>query len=376
MTTLSQTIARLASARTAPAAAAEAVNRLGDLPAFAPNPGALRARTYIPAGAGPGAPLVVVLHGCTQTAAGYDQGAGWSTLADREGFALLFPEQVRANNPNLCFNWFMPGDIGRTGGEAESIAGMIEAMLATHQLDRRRVFVTGLSAGGAMAAVMLATYPELFAGGAIIGGLPYACASGVPEALARMRGQGGGNDADLATAVRLASGGHDGPWPAVSIWHGTADATVSSSNMDQLGRQWRSIHGVDGTAPATAAGPGWTRQTWRGADGRDLVEEWSVAGMGHGVPLDVGGPDALGASGPYMLDVGLSSTAAIARGWGLLRDGPVEIEESNVLVPALDERPTPGRARPRTAPILAEADVTGGVQRTIENALRSAGLMR
>ena len=101
-----------------------------------------------------------MLHGCTQTAADYDQGSGWSQLADRHGFVLLYPEQNRANNANLCFNWFEPGDIARGKGEALSIRQMIGAVAVAHGMDRDRVFVTGLSAGGAMASVMLATYPE------------------------------------------------------------------------------------------------------------------------------------------------------------------------------------------------------------------------
>jgi phosphoribosyl-ATP pyrophosphohydrolase len=98
-----------------------AADRLSDLTQFGLNPGNLRARVYIPTGLPAGAPLVVVLHGCTQTAAGYDHGSGWSSVADRYGFAVLYPEQQRANNPNLCFNWFRPGDCRRDAGEPLSI---------------------------------------------------------------------------------------------------------------------------------------------------------------------------------------------------------------------------------------------------------------
>ncbi len=123
-----------------------------------------------------------MLHGCTQSAAGYDYHAGWSQQADHAGFALLYPEQHHGNNPNLCFNWFRPGDTRRDAGEPLSIRQMMEAMVVAHGLDRDRIFVTGLSAGGAMASVMLATYPEVFAGGAVIAGPAYGCATSVPEA--------------------------------------------------------------------------------------------------------------------------------------------------------------------------------------------------
>ena len=175
--------AKLAKAAAAHQLAEAGPSHLVEVTAFGPNPGNLLMRTYVPENLARSSPLVVVLHGCTQTAAGYDYGAGWSTLADRYGFALLFPEQRQANNQRLCFNWFQPGDMERERGEPLSIRQMIARMTRDHDTDSSRVFVTGLSAGGAMTAVMLATYPELFAGGAIVAGLPYGCATNVQEAL-------------------------------------------------------------------------------------------------------------------------------------------------------------------------------------------------
>ena len=211
--------------------------------------------------------------------------SGWSRLADEAGFALLYPEQQRANNPNLCFNWFLPTDAARDRGEALSIRQMIETMIVTHGLDRKRVFVTGLSAGGAMAAAMLASYPEVFAGGGIIAGLPYGSATTIPEAFDRMRGHGGPSEQDLQRLLQRAST-HKGPWPRISIWQGSADHTVAPSNADAIASQWRGVHGLE-TAPTHQAASGRSsKQVWRDDAGNALIEINMIAGMGHGTPLD------------------------------------------------------------------------------------------
>ena len=124
---------------------------------FGSNPGGIKMLSFAPGNLQQPPALVVVLHGCGQTAAGYDLGAGWSTLAKHYGFALLMPEQQSSNNANTCFNWFNPEDTARDSGEACSIRQMIARMVSDVGIDPHRIFVPGLSAGGAMTSVMLAT---------------------------------------------------------------------------------------------------------------------------------------------------------------------------------------------------------------------------
>lgn len=341
-----------------------------EMKGFGSNPGKLRARTFIPAGLRSGAPLVVVLHGCTQNAGVYDLGSGWSQLAQREGFALLFPEQQRANNPNLCFNWYQPDDARRDRGEAMSISQMVKHMTAQHELDPARVYVTGLSAGGAMTSVMLATYPELFAGGAIIAGLPFATANSLPEALARMRGHGGPTRQELA-ARSLVAARHSGPMPSVSVWHGTHDSIVDPSNASASVDQWRDIHGL-GTAPGNVEIVGQhRREVWRDPDGRAIIERYDIRGMGHGTPLATRGNEVCGKVGPHMLDADICSTRMIAAFWGLADADSESREPKREMVERIAVRDTESAtSRPHAG------HRTGEVGAIIEDALRAAGLMR
>lgn len=356
---------------------------LNDLADFGSNPGALRAHSYVPAALRPGAALVVVLHGCLQTAAGYDHGAGWSTLADAHGFALLFPEQRRENNPNGCFNWFQPGDTRRGEGEVASIRSMITAMVAAHALDPGRVFVTGLSAGGAMAGAMLAAYPELFAGGAILAGLPVGAASNVAQAMAAMRGGDATVDAAALAARVLGASAHQGPWPRVSVWHGDADQVVASVNADAVVAQWRAMHGL-GVAPSRIErAHGREHRVWRDAGGRDAVEQWTIAGIGHGAPIAADGAPGGGAAMPYMLDVGLASTRHIAAFWGLVPESATRQPAPRQPAPAprqLGSTPPAGKrpARVLTPEPLGASGRTAatGIAKAIEDALRVAGLMK
>jgi len=291
--------------------------RLREVRDFGSNPGNLRMFTYAPDPLPSSAALTVVLHGCTQTAVGYDYGAGWSTLADRHRFALLFPEQQPSNNLGRCFNWFQPEDSARDHGEALSIRQMIEHFIRTHEIDRRRLFVTGLSAGGAMTSVMIATYPELFAGGAIIAGAPYRCATSSAEALASMFQGKVCSAQEWGDLVRGASP-HRGPWPKVSVWHGDADRTVAVVNAAEVIKQWTNVHGLPAAPSRQEIVDGHPRRVWVNAAGEDVVEDYIISGMSHGAPIAIStGEQRHGAAGPFSLDVGISSSYHMAKFWGL-----------------------------------------------------------
>jgi feruloyl esterase len=347
--------------------------RLAETAEFGANPGNLRMWSYVPDGLESEPALVVVLHGCKQSAGGYDEGAGWSVLADRFGFAVLFPEQQAANNPNNCFNWFQPGDTARGRGEAHSIRQMVEAMVVRHGIDRRRIFVTGLSAGGAMTSVMLATYPDVFAGGAVIAGLPYRSAHNVSEALDCMF-QGTDREASAWGDLVRGASRHRGPWPTVSVWHGTADATVKPTNAREIIKQWTDVHGLPPQPSEQGVVDGYPRAAWRGVDGRVLVEAYEITGMAHGTPIATGpGESAVGAAGPFLLDVGISSSYRIAESWGLTgearRTGTVPKPPVRETAPGAGPE---GTQAPTESAKHGRLDIGGEITR----ALRAAGLLK
>jgi poly(hydroxyalkanoate) depolymerase family esterase len=331
-------------------ASAHRSTRLRELTEFGANPGNLRMLAYVPERLPSMAPLVVALHGCSQSADEYSYGAGWSSLADRHGFAVVYPEQRPANNPKNCFSWFLPGDIARDRGEARSIQQMVEHAIATFGVDRRRVFVTGLSAGGAMAAVMLATYPEVFAGGAIIAGLPYGCARTVQQAFDAMFTEQSHSGRTLGDRVRKASP-HRGPWPKISVWHGSADPIVKPCNAEAIIRQWTDVHGLSAAPSYEESIGSHTRLVWNDANGEALIEAFSISGMAHGVPLaSTMGKDGCGATGAFFLDAGISSTRHIADFWRLSED-IVEMSRA----PAMVSEPHQIQIESRAVAAAAEA---------------------
>ncbi len=302
----------------APAAHAATLTQVSG---FGSNPGNLSMYAYRPDGLGTGAPLVVAMHGCTQTANDYYTNSGWRKFADQWGFTLVFPQQSSANAANACFNWFTNGDVGRGQGEALSIRQMVSYAVSTYGSDPARVYVTGLSAGAAMTAVMLATYPDVFAAGSIVAGIPYGCAPATSPYTCMSPGVDK-TPAQWGTLVRNAFSGYGGPWPRVSIWHGTSDYVVNSSNATESRDQWTNVWGISTTPTSTASLPAGTSVENYDKDGQTVVRVYRVSGMGHGTPVDPGtGTDQCGATAAYFLDT-ICSAYRDALFFGLGSGGP------------------------------------------------------
>jgi poly(hydroxyalkanoate) depolymerase family esterase len=258
--------------------------------------GSLAYKLYVPSShRGQALPLIVMLHGCRQNPDDFAAGTRMNELAELHGFLVAYPAQdARANGGN-CWNWFVTAEQQRGGREASLIAGIVGDIAARISTDRSQVFAAGLSAGGAMALVLGAQYPEIFAGVAVHSGLPLGAAHDVPSAFAAMRGQGGRAALKLQRGLRTL------------VLHGDADATVAQKNGDAVAAQViesfeRAGDPLQAATPVVQNLNG--RRAVRGdhvdAEGRVMVRSWHVHGGGHtwfggspaGSYTDASGPDA------------------------------------------------------------------------------------
>ncbi|MFI6937743.1 PHB depolymerase family esterase [Streptomyces sp. NPDC050418] len=304
------------------AVAAPSAAGLTQITGFGSNPGNLSMYAYAPDGLPPGAPVVLALHGCTQSANDYYSHSGWPQLADTYGFAVVFPQTSSANNANSCFNWFEPADSARDRGEALSVKQMADKAISLYGGDADRIHVTGLSAGGAMTANLLAAYPDVFAGGAINAAPPAYCANSLTSAFSCMNGPPSRTPAQWGELVRDNAPAGTSSWPRVAVWQGSADTTVKPANATALRDQWTNVHGLGQTPTRTESlGGGTTLHGYDAPSGAPAVEVYTISGMPHGLAVDPGsGAEQCGTTGTYYLDT-ICSSFRTARFWGLDEGG-------------------------------------------------------
>jgi poly(hydroxyalkanoate) depolymerase family esterase len=259
-------------------------------------------------------PLVVMLHGCMQKANGFATGTHMNELAERYNFIVVYPQQIRSAHNYGCWNWFQPINQERNSGEAALLAGIVQEMeqqTAQWAIDKRRIYVTGISAGGAMAGILGATYPDVFAAIGIHSGVAYKAAQNVHTGVNVMRR--GGPDTILQDAlIQTAMGEYTRVVPTI-VFHGTSDFTVAPINGDQVVQQWMQSN-VFASHEAYRAnfwqpdsnvtgkvqgGRSYEISTWNDRSGHPIQEYWKIDGMGHawsggkgGSYTDVKGPDA------------------------------------------------------------------------------------
>ncbi len=264
---------------------------------------------------------------------------GLTALADALRFVLLFPEQRQENNDERCFNWFETENNQKNKGESGSIRNMIQYLIGTHQVDSSRIFVLGLSAGGSMTAVLMANYPELFQGGAIVAGTPYECNKPSLLTWAPWWFQevwfGDAAAASYACGlfryaptqrppkvwgdfVRASSGVKPTRWPKVSLWQGLSDTIVNPSNQRELVKQWTNVLGIDQIPDRVDVANNIRHSVYRDGAGNPRLETYEIAGFGHAFPVDPGtGPAQCGVTGPYVKDANICGSLKILYFWGV-----------------------------------------------------------
>ena len=311
--------------------------RLLEVTGFGGNPGNLRMLTYVPETLLEPRALVVVLHGCTQTATSYEPAPAGRRSPTVTASPCCCRSRTASNNPLRCFNWFKVEDTSRDGGEALSIREMVERMVAEHGIDRRRVYrhrtvgrwSDDLGDAGDLPrrlcrwrdhrrrALSLRQRPAGCVRRDLPGAQPRRARVGRPGTR-RLAAPGA-----MAEGCRLARRG---------------DSTVKPINADEIVKQWADVHVIDAAASVEDTVDGYPRRVWRGTDGRNLIESYSITGMAHGAPIAPGAADGFGQAGPFINDVGISSTQHIARFWGLT--------EKRVEAPAASRRPAAASAAP------------------------------
>jgi poly(hydroxyalkanoate) depolymerase family esterase len=296
---------------------------------FGTNPGNLSLFYYIPKTIKENAPMVVVLHGCGQGATAAAELTGWNKLADEYGFYVMYPQQHFPNNPQHCFNWFKNNEIERGKGECESIKQMVDYMLKKFKADSKNVFVTGMSAGGAMTTVMIATQPGMFKAAAIFAGGPYKPGSNIFSSSGSMVWGVNKTPEEWGDLVWRQNPAFKAKYPRVLIFHGTKDPVVNFRGAQEIVEQWTYLHNADSIPTiidsAYLGAKDVTRFAYCDKDREEAVVFFKVKDLGHAIPVDPGECDNEGGkTGIFATDKDFYSTYYTACEFGLVPGWKVE----------------------------------------------------
>lgn len=290
---------------------------------FGTNPGNLSLFYYVPKSIKENAPLVVVLHGCGQGATAAAELTGWNKLADEYGFYVMYPQQHFPNNPQHCFNWFKKNEIERGKGECESIKQMVDYMLKKFKSDSKNVFVTGMSAGGAMSTVMIATQPGMFKAAAIFAGGPYKPGSNIFTSSGSMLWGVDKTRDEWEDLVWRENPAFKGKYPRVIVFHGTTDPVVNVRNAVETVEQWTALHKTD-SVPSKIDSAYFGQQdimriAYNNKEKEEAVVFYKIKNLGHAIPVDPGYCDNQGGkTGLFATDKNFYSTYYTACEFGLI----------------------------------------------------------
>jgi poly(hydroxyalkanoate) depolymerase family esterase len=313
-------------------------NDLIQIKQFGENPGNLKMFYYEPDSLHPKMPLVIVLHGCTQTAKSCAEHSGWNKLAKLHHFYVLYPEQSLLNNPENCFNWFRENDQVKDKGEPASIVNMINYLKKNKSIDTSKIFITGMSAGAAMSTNLLAVYPQLFNKGAIYAGGPYKSAQSSVKAGAAMVGMVSKSPEDWGDLIKTQNPNYNGTYPSIAIFHGGIDPIVSTNNANQLIKQWVNIHNTDYVPDSHFEHFNNYKdvelEIYNNNKNEEVVRYYRIKGIGHVLALDTGSCSTQGGkTGLFAIHKKFHSTYWIADYFGIIKapysiSGPILVSEN------------------------------------------------
>lgn len=286
-----------------------------ELKGFGDNPGDLTASYYKPkinnSNSSP-TPLVVLLHGCAQQAENLAKKSGLLGLAEQKNFTLLMPQQGLTNNVKRCFNWYSEEDFTKNKGETLSLKNMVTSL--KNNLASNRVYIIGLSAGGAMASSLLVNYPDLFEAGAVVAGIPFPCADGLITGISCMKNGPSQSINELVTLINKIQPAQK-DWPKLSVWTGANDSIVNPLNASMLAQHWSQLSKLT-TPPIINKHKGYTISQWQNNERKVQIELVEVLNRDHGIMVNPELENG-GEASDYLLTSPISTAKHVVKFWGL-----------------------------------------------------------